>query len=77
MSDFLIIRIPFNKPDKPEIVKFLTNVPIHWKKYLKEVAKKEKKAGRYLVANLKYELDYFYPRNKEKAYKKTERKTEK
>ncbi len=43
MSNFLIIRIPFNKPDKPEIVEFLANVPIDWKKYLKEVAQKEKR----------------------------------
>ena len=76
MSDFLVIRIPFNKPNKPEIVKFLPNVPINWRKYLKELAKKEKKEGRYIVANLKYDLDYFYPEKKKKVYKKTEKRTE-
>ena len=43
MSDYLVIRIPFDKPNKPEIVEFLADVPIDWKKYLKEMAKKEKK----------------------------------
>jgi len=76
MSDFLVIRIPFDKPDKPEIVKFLPNVPINWKKYLEETAKKEKKEGRYLVANLKYDLDYFYPSRRKKSYKKIEKRTE-
>jgi hypothetical protein len=76
MSDFLVIRIPFNKPDKPEIIKFLPNIPINWKKYLKGIAKKEKKEGRYLVANLKYDLDYFYPERKKKSYKKLKKRTE-
>ena len=76
MSDFLVIRIPFNKPDKPEIVKFLPNVPINWKKYLKEIAIKEKKEGRYLVANLKYDLDYFYPEKNKKRYKRLEKRSE-
>ncbi|MCP6719521.1 MAG: hypothetical protein KJI71_04835 [Patescibacteria group bacterium] len=43
MSDYLVIRIPLDKPDKPEIIEFLSAVPIDWKKYLKEVAEKEKK----------------------------------
>lgn len=76
MSDYLIIRIPFDKPNKPEIVEFLSDVPIDWKKYLKEVAKKEKKDGRYVVANLKYDLDYFYPEKKEQIYRETEKRTE-
>ncbi len=76
MSDYLIVRIPFNKPDRPEIVEFLSNVPIDWKKYLKEVAEKEKKDGRYIVTNLKYDLDYFYPKKKEQIYRETEKRTE-
>ena len=76
MSDYLVIRIPFNKPSKPEIVRFLAVVPIDWKKYLKEVAEKEKKDGRYIVANIKYDLDYFYPENKKEIYEGTEKITE-
>ena len=76
MSDYLIIRIPFNKPSKPEIVEFLAVVPIDWKKYLKEVAEKEKKDGRYIVANLKYDLDYFYPEKKKEMYESREKRTE-
>jgi len=76
MSDYLVIRMPFNKPSKPEIVKFLAVVPIDWKKYLKEIAEKEKKDGRYIVANLKYDLDYFYPEKKKDIYISTEKKTE-
>ena len=40
MSDYLVIRIPFNEPSKPEIVKFLAVVPIDWRKYLKEITEK-------------------------------------
>jgi len=76
MSDYLVIRIPFDKPNKPEIVEFLSAVPIDWKEYFKGVAKKEKKDGRYVVANLKYDLDYFYPQKKEHIYKHTEKRTE-
>lgn len=76
MSDYLVIRIPFDKPREPEIVRFLAVVPIDWDKYLKEVAKKEKKDGRYLVTNIKYDLDYFYPEKKKRVYKKVEKMTE-
>lgn len=76
MSDFLIIRIPLDDPSKPEIVEFLANVPINWKKYLKQVAKRERKKGRYLVANLEYDLDYFYPKKEEKIFEKVEQVTE-
>ena len=76
MSDYLVIRIPFNKPLKPEIVRFLAVVPIDWKKYLKEVAEKEKKDGRYIVTNIKYDLDYFYPEKKREIYEGTEKRTE-
>lgn len=76
MSDFLIIRIPLDDPNKPEIVEFLANVPINWITYLKQVAKKEKKKGRYLVANLEYNLDYFYPEKEKKIFKKVEQITE-
>ena len=76
MSDYLVIRIPFNKPFKPEIVEFLAVVPIDWKKYLKEIAEKEKKDGRYIVANLKYDLDYFYPEKEKEMYESTEKRTE-
>ena len=76
MSDYLVIRIPFDKLNKPEIVEFLSTIPIDWKKYLKEVAEKEKKDGRYVVANLKYDLDYFYPEKKKEIYRETEKRTE-
>lgn len=42
MSDWLIVRIPFDDPQNPEIIEVLSNVPINWKDYLEKVAKKQK-----------------------------------
>ncbi len=76
MSDWLTIRIPFNKPDKPEIIEILADVPLNWKKYLRQMANKTKKAGRYLAANILYNVgEAFYPESTEKEYKQTEKKS--
>ncbi|OGK41495.1 hypothetical protein A2954_00645 [Candidatus Roizmanbacteria bacterium RIFCSPLOWO2_01_FULL_37_12] len=76
MSDYLIIRIPFDNPSKPEIIEFLANVPLDWKKYLIQVANRVQKKGRYVVANLEYDFDHFYPAKKEATFKKVEKLTE-
>ena len=74
MSDWLIIRIPLNNPNKIEVVDVLPNVPIKWQDYLDKVAEREKKPGRYLVANTLYkEGEAFYPPKKRRKYHQTEK----
>lgn len=76
MSDWLVVRIPFNKPSQPEIVEVLADIPLDWKKYLLQIANKTKRAGRYLVANILYNVgEAFYPKSAEKEYKQMEKKS--
>lgn len=76
MSDWLVIRIPYDKPNRPEIIEILANVPLNWKKYLHQIAKKTKKSGRYLVANILYnEGEAFYPEEAAKDYQETEKES--
>ena len=73
MGDHVVLRFPFNDPDKPEVVDVLANVPVDWEKYLKKIADKE---GRYIPANILYDKDYYHPESMEKIYKRTERDSE-
>ena len=76
MSDWLIVRIPPDKPNKVEVEEVLPNIPANWKKYLENVAKKKKKKGRYLAANLLYDQgEAFYPRNLKKKYHKIQKES--
>ena len=76
MSDWIVIRTPFDKPNKPDIIEILAEVPLDWKKYLRRVANKTKKAGRYLAANLLYnEGEAFYPKTTAKNYHQTEKES--
>ena len=76
MSDWLIVRIPFDDPQNPEIIEVLSNVPINWRDYLEKVTKNTKKPGRYLAANLLYkEGEAFYPKTRKRKYKKTLRES--
>ena len=68
--------IPFDKPNQPEAVEMLADVPLSWKKYLGQVAKKTKKPGRYLAANILYnEGESFYPNAVTKHYHQTEKES--
>jgi len=73
MSDHVILRFPFDDPDNPEVVDVLANVPVHWKKYLKERARTVKKPGRYIVSNILYDEEYYYPESMRKKHKKNEK----
>lgn len=76
MSDWIVIRIPYDKPNQPEIVEILADIPLSWKKYLHRVAKRTKKSGRYLAANILYnEGDAFYPEKTAKDYHRTEKES--
>lgn len=76
MSDWLIVRIPFDDPEKVEVVKQLSNVPLNWKDYLEKIAKRTKKPGRYVVTNILYqEGEAFFPQNKKVEYQKTEKES--
>jgi len=61
MSDWIILRFPFDDPQKPEMIEVLANVPMDWKKYLKKKAREVKKEGRYIVADLLYKDEYYSP----------------
>ena len=76
MGDYVILRFPFDNPDNPEVVDVLANVPVHWKKYLKDKANKIKKPGRYIVSNILYDNEYYYPESIKKDHKKTEKESE-
>ncbi len=43
MGDWVILRFPFDDPEKPEVIEVLANVPTNWKGYLKEKQRKSKK----------------------------------
>lgn len=73
MSDWVILRFPFDQPDKPEVVEVLANVPLNWNKFLKEKAIRLKKEGRYIVANLLYGKEYYYPESKKQQQQKVEK----
>jgi len=73
MGDNIILRFPFNDPQKPEIIEVLANVPTNWREYLKRKAKKYKKKGRYIVANILYNKEYYYPESMKKIHKKAEK----
>lgn len=74
MSDWLVIRIPFDKPSHPEVIEILPDIPLNWGKYLSQVAKRTKKSGRYLAANILYNAgEAFYPREAKKDYYKAEK----
>lgn len=76
MSDWLIVRISDNNPNKVEVVEVLANVPSNWKRYLQKVAKQKKKCGRYIAANLLYgQGDAFYPSRLKKKIRKTEKQS--
>jgi len=72
MTDWIIALIPFDgNPDDIQIVEVLANPPLNWKKFLKELANKTKKKGRYVVFSAHYNLDYYYPPSMKKKYRKT------
>jgi len=47
MGDWVILRFPFDNPEKPEVIEVLANVPTNWQEYLKKKAEEIKKDGRY------------------------------
>lgn len=73
MGDWVILRFPLDDPEKPEVVEVLANAPIKWKQYLKNKANKIKKKGRYIVTNILYDQEYYYPESLKKRYKKVEK----
>lgn len=76
MGDHVILRFPFDNPEKPEVIEVLANVPTNWKDYLKKKAKEIKKEGRYIVTNILYDDEYYYPESMEAIYKKVEKESE-
>ena len=76
MGDHVILRFPLDDPDNPEVVDVLANVPVHWKKYLKDKAHEIKKPGRYIVSNILYDEEYYYPESIKKKHKKVEKESE-
>ena len=76
MSDWLIIRIPFDAPNKAEILELLADVPLDWQKYLDKVAKTTKKPGRYLAADILYKVgEAFFPSKDQRKYHQTEKES--
>lgn len=57
------------------MVEELANLPIDWHSYLKQVAHRVRKPGRYIVANFLYQFDFFQPERKKKLYQKVERES--
>ena len=76
MGDHVVLRFPFDDPDKPEVVDVLANVPVDWKKYLKGKADEIQKEGRYIPANILYDKDYYFPESMEKIHKRAEKDSE-
>ena len=76
MGDYVILLFPFDDPDNPEVVDVLANVPNNWKKYLKKKAHKIKKHGRYIVANILYDDEYYFPESMKKVHEKVEKESE-
>jgi len=76
ITDWIVALIPFEgDPDDIEIIEVLANPPLNWKKFLKELANKTKKKGRYLVFSAHYDMDAYYPQNLKKKYKKVLKKS--
>jgi len=79
MSDWAIIKLDLNHPDKGEVVTILANAPLNWKQYMKDEASKSGKyvvAGRYIVAKLLYNLEYYAPEEMEQQHKQAESEAE-
>ena len=75
MGDWIILRFPLDNPEKPEVIEVLANAPSNWKLYLKKKAKEIKKKGRYIVSNILYGKEYYYPQKMKKIHEKIERKS--
>jgi len=76
MTDWIVGLIPFEgNPDDIEIVEVLANPPLDWKEFLKELAHKTKKEGRYVVFSAHYDLDYIYPESLKEKYDETLKKS--
>lgn len=76
MSDWLVIRIPLDDPNDAEVVESLSNVPLDWKEHLEKTAQKIGKPGRYVAADILYDVgDAFYPKVKQEQYKETEKES--
>lgn len=77
MGDWVILRFPFDDPEKPEVIKVLANIPHDWKKYLKKKAEEVKKEGRYIAAHVLYhKAEYFYPESMKKVHERVEKESE-
>lgn len=76
MGDWVILRFPFDDPGKPEVIEVLANMPTNWKKYLKKKTERIKKEGRYIVANILYDNEYYYPESMKKIHEKLEKESE-
>jgi len=75
MSDWAILRLDLEHPDKGEVVSILANAPLDWKKYMEDKAAQSGKyvvAGRYVVAKLLYNLEYYAPEEMEQQHKQAE-----
>ena len=75
MSDWVLIRFDLDNPDKGEVVTILANAPLDWKKYMKDKASQSGKyvvEGRYIVAKLLYNLEYYAPEEMEQQHKQAE-----
>jgi len=75
MGDWVILRFPFDDPKKPEVIEVLANVPNHWKEYIKKKAKEIGREGRYIVANILYDNEYYYPESMKKIHEKVEKES--
>jgi len=76
MGDWIILRFPFDDPENPEVIEVLANAPNDWKKYLKKKAEEIKKEGRYIVANILYDDEYYYPESMKKVHERVEKESE-
>ena len=75
MSDWAIIKLDLDHPAKGEVITILANAPLDWKKYMKDKASQSGKyevAGRYIVAKLLYNLEYYAPEEMEQQHKQAE-----
>ena len=76
MGDWIILRFPFDDPENPEVIEVLANAPNDWEKYLKKKAEEIKKEGRYIVANILYDDEYYYPESMKKVHERVEKESE-
>jgi len=75
LSDWAIIRLDLDDPDKGELVTIVANAPLNWKQYMQDKASQSGKyvvAGRYIVAKLLYGLEYYAPEEMEQQHKQAE-----